>query len=268
MADFSVQDMQRVLEKAQAPNGNASAMQQFLPQLQSAVTGAVGTQESPAVAQGKAKYMDQIHQIAAMDQKLAGVYGNPSSPLYIEKGSTRQNLISGAANTGYRAAGNIKSTVQKQRASDLKDTNAKIAQVVDYYKKLTALQDKEEKLNDKQSKKNLTSIKKQKTEAAKAIGLSTTDADQISQAGITDHEAINKFLSAPAAFRKLWIRNMAVGGVPEGGFTVDDIQKNLDAYNASQAKEAAATAALKKKAKTGTSNKVFGTSTAPAEKLF
>src|ERR1043166_8401361 len=114
MADFTLNDIGNVLKRIQAPGGSADVMRQFLPGLEQNVRGAIPNPRAGIVDSMKSKYMDQIHQIAAMDQKLASLYGDPTSKLYIAKGSTRQGLLSSASNTGYRAAGDMRSSIRSE----------------------------------------------------------------------------------------------------------------------------------------------------------
>lgn len=50
----------------------------------------------PAIERKRQEYMAKIDQIASMDKKLAGVYGDPSSQLYIENPMARESAIQGA----------------------------------------------------------------------------------------------------------------------------------------------------------------------------
>jgi hypothetical protein len=240
MADYSIFDLNKVLEKANAPTGDAQAMRNFLPNLEPAVRQAVGNQENPAIAAGKQKYMDQIHQLAAMDQKLAGSYGDPASKMYIENPGTREKLITGAASTGYKAAANIKSNVQSLRKADEAQNRRDVSDVVSYYKQLTAVQDREEKKKDKASKSNVADIKKLKAQTAKSLGVTVSEMDQIDQAQIKQQDAIDEFLQAPTAFKKLWVRHLAQvdsGDIPPEGYTAEDLQQAITAYNKTQQKK-------------------------------
>lgn len=230
MPNLSIDAINQVLQKIQAPGGSGEAMKQFLPGMEQSVRGEVQGQDT-VVPQMKEKYLAQLAQIAAMDQKLAGVYGDPNSKLYIERASTRENLKSKALNTGYKETSRIAKGIQTQRANLEKD----VSEIIATYKQLTAIQEREEKKSDKQSKVNVKAVTTKKKELAKDMGMTIAELDQVSDAGIYEHEAINEFLQAPAAFRKLWVRNMLQqGAVPEGGFSAEDIRKNLEEYNLSR----------------------------------
>src|SRR6185436_10841296 len=68
----------------------------------------------------KQKHLAALQQIAAMDQKLGGLYGDPSSPLFIKNPLKREQLKSGASDVGYRAADTYNQEA-KNRAGEIED---------------------------------------------------------------------------------------------------------------------------------------------------
>ena len=203
MPNLSIDAINQVLKKIQAPGGDANMMRDFLPNVeQSARSEIVGGDQ--VVPQMKEKYMAQLAQIAAMDQKLAGVYGDPNSPLYIERASTRQNLKSKASDTGYKETGRIAKGIQTQRSNLEKDVN----EVVSSYKQLIAVEAREEAIakrataqEKKQATANIKAIKEEKEKIAQSKGLTVKEMDELIDLDILDTETQEAYLQTPSAAR-------------------------------------------------------------------
>src|SRR3990167_11085909 len=60
-------------------------------------------------------------------------------------------------------------------------------------------------------------------------GITAKTQDDLTTAGFEDSDAARLFLTKTKAFRDLWIGNMLdEGGVPEGGFGIDDVKTNWE----------------------------------------
>lgn len=102
----------------------------------------------PAIEKKRQEYMARIDQIAQMDKKLAGVYSDPSSQLYLENPMARENIIQGArpVTQGYAQQG-LQEVKQEQQAG--------IEDVQNTLQLLQQGQAEKERL-DKESKKSVS----------------------------------------------------------------------------------------------------------------
>ena len=99
MAGISLDDLLNTLNKAGVPMNTLSPTGQFDTQADKmrAARGQVASGvQRPDVEKYKKEYMNKINKIAEMDTKLAGVYGDPNSKLFIEHAGQRDNAIYGA----------------------------------------------------------------------------------------------------------------------------------------------------------------------------
>lgn len=98
---ITIDDLLKTMQKAGIPMNTMSAQPVYKDhsdrmtasrgQIASAVAGTPPNQDAY-----RQQYMQKIAKIAEMDQKLAGVYGNQDSNLYIEHAGQRENAIYGA----------------------------------------------------------------------------------------------------------------------------------------------------------------------------
>jgi hypothetical protein len=96
---ITLEDLQATMQKAGIPMNTMSAeptykkQSQFMTASRGQIPGAFGM---PNADKYKQDYMGKIAKIAEMDQKLAGVYGDPNSKLFIEHAGQRENAVYGA----------------------------------------------------------------------------------------------------------------------------------------------------------------------------
>lgn len=207
----ALSDLMGVLQRSGAKFGDSSAMTAMLPNLKDAISSQVPANQ--ALAQKKQQYRQQLDRIAQMDQKLSGAYSKPESNLYIENPMSRERLLSGASNVGYKALSDVGSEV-KQASSDIdKQTN----EALSLYKELAREQSKAEKAKKKETKAKASS-------KVSAITNKITDKARIYEKG-----AIKKFLTSPQAFQESWIEKIMSQPVvfPKGGYTSGDITEEL-----------------------------------------
>lgn len=98
---ITIDDLLKTMQKAGMPMNTMSAQPVYKDhsdrmtasrgQIAGAVAGTPPNQDAY-----RQQYMQKIAKIAEMDQKLAGVYGNQDSNLYIEHAGQRENAIMGA----------------------------------------------------------------------------------------------------------------------------------------------------------------------------
>jgi hypothetical protein len=146
--NLSIQEVMDTLQKSGATGGSAFDMGQNRMGVEQGVTNTLTQQANPAIAKNKANYLAQIGKIAEMDQKLAGVYGDPTSPLYIERASKRDQAANMGEATNYSAA-NTQVDLYNQKKKTLEDS---ISQVLSVYDELTSLT-KAKEVQDKKKKK-------------------------------------------------------------------------------------------------------------------
>lgn len=236
MANFTINDLMGVLEKSGAKFGDSAAMQSAMPFLKESVGNTVRSQD-PRMGQASQAYRQQLAQIAAMDQKLGSVYGNPQSNLFIEHPLQREKIISRASETGYDQADEIQKEskiVEKEQESTTKDA-------VDLYKQLEREQYRTEREIEKEKKKVESSNKKVSSEAKKVIKKKEDDVkrlqaerkklglDVTDKARIYKPDAVNVFLNSPTKFQKEFQRKVqsTPAVFPEAGFSKEDIMKEL-----------------------------------------
>lgn len=96
---ITLEDLQSTLQKAGIPLNTMSAEPTYKKhsQLMTASRGQIpGAFAMPNADKYRQDYMAKIAKIAEMDQKLAGVYGDPNSNLFIEHAGQREGAIYGA----------------------------------------------------------------------------------------------------------------------------------------------------------------------------
>lgn len=109
MPNISYSELTSALEKAGLPMSGKKDMQASLPYAKGAVQGAVYGQDTQ-LPQYNEEYKAKLAKLAEMDRKLAPMYSDPSSSMYIERASTRDSLLGGAENVGLQ---DLESTGQK-----------------------------------------------------------------------------------------------------------------------------------------------------------
>ena len=213
MPNVSIQELMGVLQKSGLPLGGGADMQGVLPTLQKSAIGGVVQGQDTQVAALKQRHRQALDQIAAMDQKLHGVYGDPTSPLFIKNPLAREKITAGAANTGYDIAGKEAKKVQNRQA-ELEQTTD---DAVKLYNELT----REQIRLEKEAKKG-----------AKGTGTIKLTKDQ-KLAGFQDATAANYFSKIKEAnFKRDWVQNILSGKakIPENGYSIKEIQKRYEPW--------------------------------------
>jgi hypothetical protein len=227
----SIHDLLDTLNKAGAnTQGSAFDMSQAIPGLKQNL-GNVVQQQDTVIPSLRDNYHSQLSQLAAMDQKLAGVYGDPKSNLFIEHAGARQNAISGAANTGYKAASGIASAA-KSRQSEL---DSQVSDALQLFQQLTSVQTKEEALAKKAAAAAKKAGGKSKKSLADKVAESRARSQEVEQqrlqlAGISpdNKQAADVFLNQfPVKAQEQWIRE---GQSDEQGRLSDPKSEDLKGY--------------------------------------
>lgn len=193
---ITIDDLIKTMEKAgiplntMTPNNTFKNQSDRMAASRGQVAGAFAGQAPtpPHVEKYKKDYMAKIAKIAEMDQKLAGVYSNPSSNLYIEHAGQRDNAIYGARPA---MEGDAQTPINEYNQdvgvynNQLGEFDQKVKEAESYYDSLIA----EQKLAEKQ----------------KGVGTGTADLD----------------------FDEL-VASIAEGDTNEGGFSFDDFIAGLE----------------------------------------
>lgn len=238
----SISELTDVLKKSGLPFGDSEMMGQIAPFAKESIQQEVGSRET-IIPERKKAYLDKIAKIAEMDKRLAGVYGDPSSKLFIENPMDRENALTGAEDVGFKELVGIERKIEerKQTVDDIVD------EALGLYKSLTTLQKQGEKVvKGKKSTATKATTKEQKEieKRRKELGLDVTDAARIS-----DDEARDYFLTLPAKFQKEWIRKIQegrldIGGkimLPKKGYSLENIKSEYDKYKKSTSTKSSTT---------------------------
>lgn len=248
MANLSLQEITDVLNKSGAQGGSAFDMAQNKPTVEQGVRSTVYGQGQPILDNAKSNYLAQIHKIAAMDGKLAGVYGDPTSPLYIERASRRDSAVHGGDSANYSAA-KTHADIYTSKKKELEDS---IKQTMSVYSELTQLTKAQETEAAKNTKdearvaagkgKFVTTATGQKVVTPVYKGKAGKSGGGIQgngkltkeqqNAGFQDYNAANSFSTKEAAFRKQWVDKVQQkkAAPPQAGYSQDDLNKRYEAW--------------------------------------
>lgn len=252
-SNLSLDEIRAVLDKSGVGGGTSFNMSQNKLGAGSAIRNTIYGQSQPILDNNRKAYTDQLDKIAAMDAKLASVYGDPTSPLYILNASKRQSAISGASKVGYSAATDTAKMYQDKK-QQLEDS---IKQTMSVYDELTQLTKAQEAETTKQQKAQETASKKQKatvkTKTGEEITLTASQQKSYSEAGI---DANNPELRAvwnntTPAFKKWFTEQRAKNKIKDKVITPKELGYYRTQYAEQKAKEKAKTSAAKKKASGG-----------------
>ena len=207
--------------------GDSFSMGQAMPFAKSALQGAAG--QDPMVSAQAEAYKAKLAKIAQMDQKLAGVYSDPKSKLYIEHAGQRDRAVGGAIDVENKDL----SRINQDKKSAEKAADDKVDTALELYRATASAMTKleaEVKRNTKKAgkgKKSSDDFLKQMKAAMDKINYGITE-----DAGIQDPEAANLFTTTPVDFQRKWLRDVLSGAdeIPEGGFTLQEVQDNLKAW--------------------------------------
>lgn len=233
-----------VLEKSGLSFGSGAEMQSTAPFARGAIRQQVFGGDTK-IAAGKQKYMQMLSKIAAMDQKLGSLYGDPSSPLFIEHALKRERAKAGPATTGYKAAGDIQEEITRQE----KELEGTIDEALSLYKQLTTQKVREEKVIEKETKKKETKKKKKAQITLGGEKVTTEQQKNLNRAGITDEKAKSEFIfKSPPAFQKFMIDEIIDGKIKKG--SLNDARKIKDRRQKWEAEKKKVSAKGKKQRKT------------------
>lgn len=250
-SNISLQELQTVLEKSGLPMGDSFAMRQAKPGLRQQIAGGFGPSGSD---QTRKRIMAQLDQIAQMDQKLGGVYGDPTSKLFIENPMAREQATYGHRGTGFQEVsrlGNVAEAQDAQREAD-------ITEAEQTYNELATAQAALEAEEKRLAKKG-----KGKGTNKSASGGKLTKEQKI--AGFKDFDAANYWSKIKEAdFKRQWVQGVLQeeNSVPDDGFSVEDVQGYYKNWKAGEEKRKAAEKAKKeaekkKQSKSGTKKSLF-----------
>jgi hypothetical protein len=219
--------LKEIMDTLQGTGGSAYDMGQNRMGVEQGVTSALTQQASPAMAQNKANYMAQLAKIAEMDTKLAGVYGDPTSPLYIERASKRDAAVNMGDATGYKAAG-TQADLYEAKKTELQDNIKATLAVYDELTKLTKSQEVETKRVETAAKKGTS---KSTGGTGTGTGIKLTKEQVL--AGFKDPNAANYWSKIKEAdFRRQWSQKVISGKAtpPKDGYSIKDIDVRYQAW--------------------------------------
>ena len=230
MANFSIQELTDVLQKSGLPFGGSAQMQQAAPFAADPVRQTVMSSPDNNLPQISSSYKSQLDALAQMDKKLAGVYGDPNSPMYIEHAGRRDSAVYGHRATDQQAVNNIKQTYKDTQ----KGLESKATDALSLYTKLTTLQSREEARAKKLAKGSGKKSNSQKVQDS-IDRANEAKSQKMSMAGLQDSDTIAAFDNIKeAGFRSWYLRSLqdaqlsGQGDIPPGGFSKQDI---MDEYN-------------------------------------
>jgi len=243
----SLPELQKILEGSGLPFGNSEAMRNSQLFASQGIESAARQQDTK-IPQAVQAYKANLDKIAQMDQKLSGLYGDPTSNLFIEHAGQRESALIGPENVGFQE-GNRLQNVRKQAESDLE---VKINDALTFYDQLTTEQARLEKEAAKLAKSGggsggtggtggkgkagsgsssantrLADISKVRTQIEDGLG---------SIIGLADRDAVETFLSSSVEFQKAFIRDVLRAGLPNvlaenpQGVTKDVLVRYLREY--------------------------------------
>jgi len=249
--NLSIKEIMDTLQKSGATGGSAYDMGQNRMGVEQGVTNNLTAGANPAMAQTKANYLAQLGKIAEMDGKLAGVYGDPTSPMYIERASQRDSATHMADSPNYKAAG-TQADLYEQKKTELQDSIKSTLAVYDELTKLTKANEtqaattarndarvsagKGQYITDSTGNKVVVPVYKGSgsggtSGTGTATDIKITKEQQL--AGFQDPNAANYWSKIKEVeFRRWWSQNVISGKAtpPKGGYTIKDIDSRYEAW--------------------------------------
>jgi len=134
MSNVSIAELQDAIERAGLPVSDYKAMRAATPFARYAIQSSVYGGDS-SIGQMDEERKKKIAKIAEVDQRLGKLYGDPSSSLFIENPTARENLLSGAQNIGYRT---VQSIIDKMAQRE-KELSGQSSDLLTFFKDLTAV---------------------------------------------------------------------------------------------------------------------------------
>lgn len=206
MTNISLSELKGVIEKSGLQGGDYNNMKQGLSEAKYKIANTVYGQDTQTSSL-KDEYMSKLAKVAQIDQKLSKLYSDPSSKLYIERASSRDNAKFGAIN------------VEQQ---GLKDTATQIdnrqKELEDIIKEATALyqdQISEQNLKENEYAKTPSGIQENTQEAIQKedIQKQTKLKSLSDKTGITDQNALDQLNELTENEQDAYIRDLQAGNV-------------------------------------------------------
>ena len=255
MPNVSFDELTKALQGSGLPMDNAFNMRQAQVGARDKIGSQFGDRGAGDMNKG---IMAQLDQIAQMDRKLAGVYSDPTSNLYIENAAAREGAIYGHQQTGYKQVGALADEQQNR----LKQVDNDITEAERLYGDLTTAQaqaEAEEKRQVTQTKKKQTEAQKKattvKTESGGDFELSKQQARQARNAKVNlkDAKAVSEFFNRSTPQFRQYMEDEGIDGKIKGdNLTAKQIKEARQKWEKEKsdasAKKSAETAAKKKAA--------------------
>ncbi len=244
MPNLSLKEITDVLEKSGASFGDSSTMAANSMGVGEGVRNTVYGQGQPILDNAKKNYLAQLGKIAEMDTKLAGVYGDPTSPLYIERATQRDSATHMADAPNYNAAA-THADVYKTKKQELEGSIKETMQVYDELTRLQKSQETEAARNTKDEARVAAGKGRYQTTATgqqvvvpqyKGKGgtggtIKLTKGEKLS--GFKDASAANYFTKIKEAdFKREWEQKILSNKAkpPEEGYSISDVKKRYEAW--------------------------------------
>lgn len=218
--NLSIQEMMEALQKSGASTGSSYNMGMDRLNVQNNVTNTMTAQANPAIEQNKQAYLAQLAKIAEADKQLAGVYGDPTSPLYIERAGSREKIYSGVANQGYKAAQTPLDVVEQKK----KELEANINATLKIYDELTSMQ----KATEVENKRLETEANKpDKVDSGNGeIEITKAQKREYQEAGldVNDRRIRASWDNTPDGFKKWFTQERADGKIKDKTITPKELE--------------------------------------------
>lgn len=247
MANLSLKEITDVLNKSGAQGGSAFDMGQNQMGVEQGVRSQVYGQGQPVLDNAKKNYLAQLGKIAEMDGKLAGVYGDPTSPLYIERASRRDSAVHMAEAPNYSAA-ETHANIYESKKKELEESIKSTMQVYDEMTRLTKAQEAETAKQEREQAKTIREGQRIKQgtgkyvtgpDGKKVFVSQTKPADKNIKltkdqvlAGFKDVTVANFWSKTEKGFRDQWSKKVLSGKAtpPKNGYSMEDTRKRYDAW--------------------------------------
>lgn len=218
-SNISYEELTKTLQSAGLPMDTAFNMRQARPMARDAISGQVGDKGAGDLSKG---IMSQIDQIAQMDKKLAGVYSDPTSNLYIENAAAREGAIYGHRNTGMRQV----ESLANERDNRLQAREDEISAAESLYGDLTTAQaqvEQEEKQLQTQTKKATTEaekssriVKDETGETAFELTKAEARTARNAKVNLQDAKAVSEFFNRSTPAFRNWLEDLGLQGKVKG----------------------------------------------------
>lgn len=249
-SNISLEELQSVLQKSGLPGGSSFEMGQAKLGSRQAIASQIPNRSGGT----RKRIMDQLAQVAAMDQKLGGVYGDPTSPMFIENPVSRDRASHMAGDTGYKEAsrlGDQADAEDAQREADISEAESTYSQLTSAQKALEGEQKRLETEGKKQvteATKKAGTIKNVKGETVFELSKEQTRQARNAKVDLKDAKAVSEFVNkSPAAFRN-YLEDEGIDGRIKSSLTAKKIAEMRTKWEKEQTKSKASKSATQSKA--------------------